>query len=274
MNNKEVAIKKYSAIAKANKTMFLFVAGAAAIAGVAIVGVSFLTQDIAFNAKVIDKQSKSLSAIENSKYNITELSNKVKGLQTNESLISVGKNQEGNALRIILDALPSEANSDAIGSSLTREILNVSGVTIEGITVPPIVESENTSSSNNVDTSSPVESEQASPDKISEDVKSAEFTFTVTASSEQSGRSAHNIMMELLGKMEKSIRTFNITNFKVEIPSNDKITLNITGLAYYLPRKDLQLKPVTVKSDEANAKSSNSNPVNSSANASSNGGVK
>lgn len=275
MDNKEVAIQKYNAIAKANKTMFIVVSVASVIVSAAVVLSIFLAQKIAFRVKVVSKQNETISAIENSLENIEKLKKEVQALQSNDALKTSKANAEDNALRVILDALPSEANAEAIGSSLNKNILNVPGLMIESMSVDPIIAEPNTASSSSTssDSSSSTSSDSSSsgledPNAISEKVKTANFSFIVIASSENTesmtdeqkkqARTASKIIIELLEKMEKSIRTFNITDFKIEMTSADKITLSVVGQAYYLPRYNLQLEREVIKSTDSSVPSTGS----------------
>lgn len=259
MEGKEVAIQKYNAIAKANKTMFIFVAIASVVVSASIVVSIFLAQKIAFKGKVISKQNQTLTAIDNSMKNIEELKNKVKALQSNEALRTSKANDEDNTLRVILDALPAEGNAEAIGSSLTNHILNVPGITIESLSVDPIAAESPTSSTASTSTS-PVTSPDGTtnPNAISPKVRTANFSFTVVAGSEKTegekktdeSRNARKILTELLEKIERSIRTLNITDFKLEMTSPEKMTLSVSGQAYYLPKYTLQLTQETITSQE------------------------
>ena len=64
-------------------------------------------------------------------------------------------------------------------------------------------------------------------------------------------------MVEVLKKMERSIRSFRITNFKFE-KSKGTYTLNLTLQAFYMPEYQMALDSKTVKADE-NAKPAGAN---------------
>ncbi|MDO4872221.1 MAG: hypothetical protein Q4A27_02200 [bacterium] len=274
-NGKEVAIKKYNAILKANRTMFISVAIASMVVGASIVGLIFLTQKIVFKTKVISKQSETLKSIEESANNIEALKTKVKELQSNEALISSRENDEDNALQTILDALPSNANAEALGASLSQKILNVSGITIDSLTTSEEDSSSSNSSSNSSSSNSggSVVVEGGSGTGQTINAKSISFSFSVTATSEESGRSANQILMEILTKMEKSIRTLKVTNFSFEMNTANQISMTVSGQAFYLPEKPVSLTEESITSDNSQNKTSNSTS-NSSSSTNSTGGTK
>ena len=248
-DQKDVAIKKYNAIAKANRMMFGAVALASVVAGAAVVGMSFLIQDINFNAKVISKQDETLNNIKTSTESIegsNGLKVKIKGLQTDQNLLASRASDEDNALRVILDALPSDANATAVAASLSEKILKIDNLTVESMTVEPVVEtadSSTTSASTSTTSSSTTSSsDPQGAEALSAKLKTVKFSFNVTSSSAE-------VLNEVLLRMERSIRTFKVESFKFE-RGKESISLNISGVAYYLPIDSLSLISTTVKSDE------------------------
>lgn len=249
-DQKDVAIKKYNAIAKANRMMFGAVALASVVAGAAVVGMSFLIRDINFNAKVISKQDETLNNIKKSTESIEGsdgLKVKIKGLQTDQNLLASRASDEDNALRVILDALPSDANATAVAASLSEKILKIDNLTVESMTVEPVVEtadgstaSTGTSTTSSSTTTNPNDPQSA--EALSAKLKTIKFSFNVTSSSAE-------VLNEVLLRMERSIRTFRVESFKFE-KGKESISLNISGVAYYLPIDSLSLTSTTVKSEE------------------------
>lgn len=241
-DQKDVAIKKYNAIAKANRMMFGAVALASVVAGAAVVGMSFLIQDINFNAKVISKQDETLNNIKKSAESVEGsdgLKVKIKGLQTDQNLLASRASDEDNALRVILDALPSDANATAVAASLSEKILKIDNLTVESMTVEPVVETADSSTTSSSTTSS---SDPQGAEALSAKLKTVKFSFNVTSSSAE-------VLNEVLLRMERSIRTFKVESFKFE-RGKESISLNISGVAYYLPIDSLSLTSTTVKSEE------------------------
>ena len=257
----ELAIKKYNAINRANRTMFIFVAIASVIVGAAVVGIIFLSQKIAFKGKVIGEQTKTLAAIDRSSSNVDELIKKVKLLRSNEALSSVKKIDGANNLQVVVDALPKVGNTAAIGSSLSDEILSVAGLTVESINIDP-------TSSNVSSASSSTGGISTSSNALSSSVKTVGFSISVSAKS-GAERKAADIIQEFLKRMEKSIRTFSVSNITLEMNSENQINVNITGQAFYLPDNSIKLEDKVIKSNQNNTKSNTS-----SKNSSSTGGKK
>ena len=272
MKEKDVAIKKYNAINRANRTMFTFVAIASVILGAATVGIIFLSQKISFKGKIISEQTKTLTAIDKSSDNVDELIKKVKLLRTNSALSSVKKIEGANNLQAVVDALPKVGNAAALGSSLSDEILAVPGLSVESINIDPIAADNSTSSASTASSGSTVTSSSATTvnssgaeTSISEAVKSVGFSISVSAKSGKSGdgkdRKASEIIQEFLKRMEKSIRTLSVNNITFEITNENQISVNVTGRAFYLPDNNIKLSDKTIKSNE-NAGSAKSSPKN------------
>lgn len=271
MKEKEVAIKKYNAINRANRTMFTFVAIASVILGAATVGIIFLSQKISFKGKIISEQTKTLTAIDKSSDNVDELIKKVKLLRTNSALSSVKKIEGANNLQAVVDALPKVGNAAALGSSLSDEILAVPGLSVESINIDPIAadNSASTASSGSTAASASATTVNSSgaetKTSISEAVKSVGFSISVSAKSGKSGdgkdRKASEIIQEFLKRMEKSIRTLSVNNITFEITNENQISVNVTGRAFYLPDDSIKLSDKTIKSNE-NAGSTKSSPKN------------
>ena len=249
-DQKDVAARKYNAIAKANKIMFGAVALASVVAGATVVGMSFLVQDINFNSKVISKQDETLGNIKKSVDSIegqNGLKTKIKGLQTDQNLLSSRASDEDNALRVILDALPSDANATAVAASLSDKILKVDNLTLESMNVEPVVESSSNAPSSEAAASSSTSVANGSVQSnnqqaLSPKLKTVKFSFNVSSKGVEA-------IGEVLLRMERSIRTFKIESFKVE-NGKESISLNVSGVAYYLPTHNLLLESTTIKSDE------------------------
>jgi hypothetical protein len=258
----DAAILKRDAIRKANKVMFGAVAGASAVLGIAIVGCIFLYQNIMFQGKVIGEQSKSLQNMDQNIKNIDVLKKKLVALQTNDDLRNTPKiNDEDNNLRAILDALPADENVAALGASLTQKIFDVPGVSVESITPNPVAIDVNLSDKNTSETNTsatkPAQPTDGKDSKNKTGFKAIEVVASLTAKDVASSESGLSKLVEVLKKMERSIRSFRITNFKFE-KSKGTYTLNLTLQAFYMPEYQMALDSKTVKADE-NAKSSGAN---------------
>ncbi len=234
-DNKDTAIRKRQLIAKANQTMFIAVAIASVIIGLTSVLTTFLVREMMFNFKVLEAQNASIKTLENNLINVKDLESKMEELQTNSALLSSRAEVENNALRVVIDALPSFENSAALGASISDKLLNVPGIKIESITV---------------DTSaSTAESSMAMEGSISEDgtelsgprPQPIEFSFTVTSDSPEN-------ILNVIKNLERSIRTINITSFKLD-QNTGNMSLAINAQAFYLAQAEVVLREKVIKSD-------------------------
>lgn len=150
-------------------------------------------------------------------------------LNTNEALKATRLNDTDPAIQSVLDALPADANSTAMASSLqTKLVGGVPGVTIESLKVDPVSGVE--TSANDVTTSS--------SDPLSHTIG---FSFAVST-----GAGGQDSLRQVLLNIEKSIRPFNITNLSIE-SQGQRIVMTATGVGYYNPAQTVQLNQKVVK---------------------------
>lgn len=229
MATKEVALRKRQQIAKANRTMFLWVAGVSVIVGFAAVGSIFLMQKLAFNQKVINEKNNTVSVLTKNNAAVAELEENIRLLDTNEGLNSVKANPEDKALQVILEALPADANSLALGSSLQQKLIaGIDGLTLESLNVIPVAGVE-------VSDDSAVQDASTTTDETQNQI-----TFNLAVSGDA------NALKALLERFERSIRAIDITNLVLE-QANGKLTMTIDGRAYYEPARTIELKDKVVK---------------------------
>jgi len=106
MKPNDVAIRKRSQIAKANKTMFIWIAVASALVGSAVVVSIFLAQKAIFNESVLSLKQQTVSNLDNNNTVAPELKSKIQVLDTNQALMLSKANESDQAIQVILDALP------------------------------------------------------------------------------------------------------------------------------------------------------------------------
>ncbi|HEU4715694.1 MAG TPA: hypothetical protein VFS14_02585 [Candidatus Saccharimonadales bacterium] len=232
MPAQDVAIRKRQQIANANRMMFTWVAVVSAIVGIALVVSIFLLQKAWFNEKILAEKSKTASTLVHNNEVIGELKDKIRVLNTNEDLKSAMAPGESEPIQVVLDALPSEANSSALGSSLQEKFLNDPALTIESLNVDPVAGVESQSDSNVQD---------ASADETATGDNQINFRFSV--STDVNNASA---LKNLLQRLERSIRAINLTALTVETQGT-KLVLTVDGHAFYEPAKTVELKDKTVK---------------------------
>lgn len=227
---KEVAVRKRQQIAKANRTMFLWVAGVSVVVGFAAVGSIFLVQKLAFNQKVINEKNNTVSILTKNNAAVAELEDNIRLLDTNEGLNSAKAKPDDKALQVVLDALPADANSLALGSSLQGKLIaGIDGLTLESLNITPVAGVEVTTDTEVQDASAATDGTQAN-----------QIGFTLAVSGDA------NALKTLLNRFEHSIRAIDITNLTLEQTSG-KLTMTIEGHAFYEPARAIELKDKVVK---------------------------
>lgn len=232
MAAQDVAIRKRQQIANANRMMFTWVAVISAVVGIAIVISLFLLQKAWFNEKVLAEKSKTASTLVHNNEVIGQLKDEVRVLNTNDALKSSMAPGESEPVQVVLDALPSEANSSAFGSSLQEKFLNDPALAIESLNVDPVAGVESQSDSNVQDASTTTGSSSEN-----------QITFRFAVSTDVNNAS---VLKRLLQKLERSIRAIDITTLTVETQGT-KLVLTVDGNAFYEPAKTVELKDKTVK---------------------------
>jgi hypothetical protein len=232
MAGQETALRKRQQIANANRMMFIWVAAISAVVGIAIVGSVFLFQKATFNEEVLAIKSKTASTLRANNKIIPELEDEVRQMNTNKALIDSMAPNQTQPIRVVLDALPSDANSSAFGASLQEKFLNDPALKIESLTVDPVAGVESQSASN-------VENAAV----VSDDGATNEISFRFSVSVDIANASA---LKDLLQKLERSIRAIDLRTLKIETQGN-RLLLAVEGRAFYEPVKTVELKEKTVK---------------------------
>lgn len=234
MQSKGTAIRKRTQIASANRLMFLWVAGVSVVFGVSLVAAIFLTQMLFFNERVLTAKNITVSTLETNYKNVTDkdgLLDKVRVLNTNQALIDAKAKPEDQPVQVILDALPSDANSLALGASLQNKLLTgINGLTLESLQVDPVagVETLGASGSYVVGDSTTTSGSQ---NQIS-------FRFSVDGS--------ETALKQALINLESSIRTIDLTSLKIESQGAIRM-MTIQARAFYEPVRDVKIKYEVIK---------------------------
>lgn len=231
MKPNDAAIRKRTQINKANRTMFLWIAAASAIVGAVVVVSIFLAQKLFYNEKVLATKQDTVNTLAHDNSVVSSLQDQIRVLDTNSALASVKANDTDQTIQVILDALPSDANSLALGASLQNKLLaGIQGLTLESIQVDPVVGVETLTGG---DASAP-----ATTDDTTSTDNSITFQFVV------SGNDA--ALKQVLQNLERSIRTIQVTSLKIEIQAHGP-TMTVQGKAFYEPAKTIQLQDKVVK---------------------------
>lgn len=230
MQSNDAAIRKRTQIAKANRTMFMWVAGVSVIVGFALVGSIFLVQKTLYNERVLAEKNKTISILESNNNNIPELEAQIRVLDSNEALSTVKSNPSDQALQVILDALPSEANELALGASLQNKLLSgIAGLSIDSLQVDPVVDGDTAVAQTTINAL------QADPV-----ADQAQITFKFSVSGSEAA------LKEVLTRLERSIRAIDVMTLTIETQGNTRV-MTIGGRAFYEPARTVQLKDKVVR---------------------------
>lgn len=223
MKPNDIAIRKRSQIAKANKTMFIWIAVASALVGSAIVVSFFLAQKVIFNEQLLVLKQTTVSNLDNNNKVASELVSQVQVLDTNQALISSKANENDQAVQVILDSLPSDGNSLALGASLQNKLLaGVPGlISVESLQVDPIIGLESLAADTTIDASAAGAAN--------------EITFRLVIKGNQDS------LKTVLQNFERSIRLITIVSLQTEAQSDGQL-MTITAKAYYEPAKTIELR--------------------------------
>ncbi len=232
MASKDAALRKRTQIAKANRTMFTWVAIISVVVGFALVGSIFLAQKLFFNEKVLSAKENTVAILKANNSNISELEAQVRVLDSNQDLATSKATPTDQALQVILDALPSDANSLALGASLQNKLLvGIDGLTLESLQVDPVVgvESLNPTASTTVSAATATPSSQP------------EITFRFSVKGSEAA------LKEALTRLERSIRAIDILTLKIESQGADRL-MTVEARAFYQPARTVQLIDKVIKS--------------------------
>ena len=226
-----IVVRKRQQIASANRTMFIWVALASVVVGSAAVGAIFLAQKAWFNERVLAEKTKTVSTLDKNVKTIDKLKEQVRVMNTNQALHDAMAPGETQPIQVVLDALPADANSSALGASLQTKLLNDPALTIDTLRVDPVAGVE-------ANTEQGVEDASAS-DKSTD--STIHFIFTVSVPTDKV-----SALKDLLGRLERSVRAIDITKLTVEGQGN-RVSMTVEGNAYYEPAKTVELKEKVVK---------------------------
>lgn len=239
--NNDAALRKRQQIDKSRRTMFITVAITAFIVGTAAVVSFFLVKQIIFHSQVIALKEKALGTIKRNIDTVADLEENVRLLDTNAALRSARSSDESETIQVILDALPAEANSDALGASLQLKFVGgVSGLEIESMSVNTAAEANDDSSASADGSASASEQSSTSVDEAAKPTEpTIGFAMTVVGSPEA--------MKELLTRFERSIRVITLSSVEVQASSDGSVRMNLVGNAYYKPTHVVEIGKKVVK---------------------------
>lgn len=233
-NNNDAALRKRQQIDSSKRTMFIAVAVVAFVSGVALVVSFFLVQQIILHGRVISEKQKTVNTIAANIAAVEDLKDSIRVLDTNEALMSARSSEESSALQVVLDALPTEANADALGASLqVRFVGAIDGLTLESLAIEDQAATD--------DSGVEAGGSAAVVDEEGEETDGDGIGFTMTVSGSAEGLKA------LLARFERSIRVIKVDSIEIEAGTDGRLTMNLSGRAYYQPAKVVQLGEKVVK---------------------------
>lgn len=229
MQQDDVAVRKRVQIAETNKTMFIWIAVVSALVGFSLVASVFLVQQLIYNEKVLSKKQETVRTLNQNLAAVDDLKQEIRKLDVNEALLSARADDEHQAVQVILDALPSEANSFALGASLQNRLLPLGGsdITLESLQVTPVQGIEVFSEAGGDDIAG--SSDVADP---------IQFNFVINGTESK--------LRQTLQNLEKSIRTINVTSLRITGQSGNRQQMSVQGTAYYKPSVNLEFKEEAV----------------------------
>ncbi len=228
----DISLQKRAQISRANRTMFLWIAAASVLVGASVVLSFFLFKILIYEEKVLAVKADTESTLSHNLRTVDALKSEIRVLDTNESLASIKANERDQVLQVILDALPSEANSLALGASLQNRLLiggTDGGVIVESIQVDST--DALTDSMDVVDASA----ESEAP------LNSITFQFTV--------RGSDTALRSVLDNLERSIRTIQVNSVRISGEAGGQ-TMSVQATAFYEPSKKIELREKTVPREE------------------------
>ena len=218
---KDVAIRKRQMIQDSAKTMFLWVAGASVIVSFSLVLSWFLVQQIAFKGKVIAEKSNTASVLDKNYKAAKDLTDNVRKLNTDVDLSSIKAKAEEQPLQVIMDALPADDNSLALGASIQNKLVGgVPNIKIDSFTIGD-------------------QSTGLGMNSIAGGATALPFSLTVSSSDA-------NAIKSVLERFESSIRTIDVDNVILE-QTDTQMNMTIRGHGFYLKSKVIQLTNKVVK---------------------------
>lgn len=217
MKEPQGIVRKQSLINQTKKTVFMWVVGASALTGAAIVVMILLVQTLIYNEKVLSEKSKANRQVEESIEQAKKLKGSIRTLNANEELRMVRASEGAQALQSVLDALPADANRLAMGASLQDKLLkDIPGVAVESVSLADAGE---------------VEGAAEEESFIDAEAKSQPFNVSLSGSAED--------LRIALERLERSIRAVDVVSLSA-VTTDDRLTIQVSGTMSYLPPMQIQ----------------------------------
>ena len=225
-SNKLTGLKKRQQIAHANRSMFMWVAGASVIVAFALVVGQFLFQQMIFNEKVLNEKRLTDTTLGQNLEAADKLKSEVNTLLADKNLSESRAKSTDSNLQVVLDALPTRLDGLNLGTSLQTVLLAGTVRSIETLSV----DADSAAIEEGVEDASTDEASSDAPQEIT-------FRFTV-------GGNFSNIK-NALRALDRSIRPIRVTSLNIE-GSDNNLSATVEAKTYYQPAKTIELKEKTV----------------------------
>jgi len=226
--NKLTGLRKRQQIAHANRSMFLWVAGASVIVAFALVVGQFLFQQMLFNEKVLNEKRTTDSTLNNNIQAADTLKQEVNTLLANNNLAQSRAKSTDSNLRVVLDALPTTLDGLNLGTSLQTVLLSGRVRSIEALSVD---------TTSGVNAQDEAVQDASSTDSNSDAPQELTFRFAI-------GGDFANIK-NALQALDHSIRPIQVTALTIE-GSDNNLSATVEAKTFYQPAKTIKLKEKTV----------------------------
>lgn len=210
-------LKKRQQIEMAGKFMFIWVAAAAVAVSFCLATGQYLFTKWNYNNKVLTAKYKASDTLGKNITSANDLKQQIDALVANQDLASVKTDPNDSTTKSVLDALPINADSAALATSLQKAILSRSGVSIESITVP---------------------AESAGSQQTAATPQEMKFSFVVTGTYDQ--------VKNLVHDLERTIRPIKVTGISMN-GSDANLRVTVDATTYYQPSKSADVTKETVK---------------------------
>lgn len=235
MENKTLTgVRKRQKIDQTNKQMMFWVAGAAAAVTICAMLAINLFGQIKYQAKIISKKSETSETLKTSLDAISTLTKNINTLQTDQNLLALRADTDDTAFNVVIDALPTEDDATALGSSIQEKVLVGSGVSLESFEYAAV---DTSATSGATDTTK-------STSSIRPEAKAITFRFKITGS--------YDAIKAALVNIEKTIRPIIIQSLNID-GTVDNLTATISATTYYVPRVHYAVGQETILPDGVTA---------------------
>lgn len=217
-------LSKRQQVAKANKMIFIWVAAASIVLVACLIVSSFLVRQLFFNNKIIKAKSETNKTVMQNIESGKALKEEVDKLLADENLASVKANAADNNLKVIFDALPTTGDSTTLTNSLYTHVFTTAGVTTEGITVGDQVLVQSLALS-----AAPGAAAQGA---VPGGADGAPQPQAVPIQAVITGDK--KTTLQAFKNLERVIRPTTITQFTLEVGTDNRLKTSLIGESYYL----------------------------------------